>query len=198
MKLAAAVVFCLAATAALAQDASRLADEYLAATFAKASPEWQARIKPDTTIETCNLYRNNPPAAETDAILKREAARVELPGDGVFTGDWKAGAKIANEGRGGQFSDPPATVNGGNCYACHQMDPAELSYGTLGPSLKAYGRERHFDQAEMRAAFAKIYNSQAVVACSNMPRFGSNKVLSPQQIKDLVAYLFDPASPVNK
>ena len=198
MKLAAAVVFCLAATAAPAQDASNLADAYLAATFAKASPEWQARIKPDATIETCNLFRNNPPAAEGEAILKREAAGVELPGDGVFAGDWKAGVKIASEGRGGQFSDPPGTVSGGNCYACHQMDPAELSYGTLGPSLKAYGRERKYDAAEMRAAYAKIYNSQSVVACSSMPRFGTNKVLSPQQIRDLVAYLFDPASPVNK
>jgi len=31
-----------------------------------------------------------------------------------------------------------------------------------------------------------------------MPRFGVNGVLSEQQIKDLVAYLFDPDSPVNK
>jgi sulfur-oxidizing protein SoxX len=31
-----------------------------------------------------------------------------------------------------------------------------------------------------------------------MPRFGHNKVLTPEQIKDYVAYLLDPASPVNK
>jgi sulfur-oxidizing protein SoxX len=31
-----------------------------------------------------------------------------------------------------------------------------------------------------------------------MPRFGANGVLSEQQIKDLVAFLFDPESPVNK
>jgi L-cysteine S-thiosulfotransferase len=37
-----------------------------------------------------------------------------------------------------------------------------------------------------------------VVPCSNMPRFGSNKVLDEQQIKDVMAYLFDPESPVNK
>ena len=36
------------------------------------------------------------------------------------------------------------------------------------------------------------------VACSNMPRFGANKVLTEKQIKDLVAFLFDPESPVNK
>jgi sulfur-oxidizing protein SoxX len=31
-----------------------------------------------------------------------------------------------------------------------------------------------------------------------MPRFGANKVLSEKQIKDLVAFLFDPESPINK
>ena len=30
-----------------------------------------------------------------------------------------------------------------------------------------------------------------------MPRFGHNGVLNEQQIKDAVAFLFDPASPVN-
>jgi sulfur-oxidizing protein SoxX len=31
-----------------------------------------------------------------------------------------------------------------------------------------------------------------------MPRFGTNKVLTVEQIKDLVALLMDPASPVNE
>ena len=190
------------ANAAQAQTAAvldaTLVEKYLAATFGKAPPEWLARVQPDETIAACNAWRNNPPDAEAQAILKRERARIELPKDGIFLGDWKAGLKIANEGRGGQFSDPPGTVSGGNCYACHQLDPAEVSYGTLGPSLKAYGRERGFDPQEARSAYIKIYDSQAVAACSNMPRFGVNKVLSEQQIKDLTAYLFDPASPVNK
>ena len=60
------------------------------------------------------------------------------------------------------------------------------------------GRDRKFDPVEAKTAYAKIYNSQAVAACSIMPRFGANKLLSEQQMKDLVAYLFDPESPVNK
>ena len=188
--------------AAPAQEAVRpdpaLVDKYLQSTFGKASPEWLARIKPDETLATCNQYRGDVPAAEADKIVEREAARVLLPADGQYLGDWKAGLKVANDGRGGQFSDPAGTVSGGNCYACHQLDPAELSYGTIGPSLKGYGRERKFAAADAEAAFTKIYNSQAVVPCSIMPRFGTNKVLSEQQIKDLVAYLFDPGSPVNK
>ena len=199
--LTAAFLLALASPAG-AQDAVRpdaaLVQRYLQSTFGKAAPEWQAKLKPDDTIAACNAARGAPDSKTARAIEAREAARVTLPGDGVYLGDWKAGAKIANEGRGGQFSDPPGTVSGGNCYACHQLDPAELSYGTLGPSLKGFGRERRYEAEAAKAAFIKIFDSQAVVACSNMPRFGVNGVLSEQQIKDLVAYLFDTASPVNK
>ena len=138
------------------------------------------------------------PSAEADKIVQRELAKVVFPADGNLLGDWKEGKKIANTGRGGQFSDNEKTVNGGNCYACHQLELAEVSYGTLGPSLTSYGKHRQFDPAEAKQAYTKIYNSQAVVACSNMPRFGANKFLTEKQIKDIVALLFDPESPVNK
>jgi sulfur-oxidizing protein SoxX len=175
-----------------------IVDAYVKATFGKAPPEWQERIVPDETLKTCNAFHNNVPSKEADAINKRELAKVVYPADGKFLGDWKEGRKVANNGRGGQFSDPPDTVAGGNCYACHQLEKAEVSYGTLGPSLTNYGKDRKFAPDEAKAAFTKIYDSQAVFACSNMPRFGANKVLSEQQIKDLVALLFDPESPVNK
>lgn len=173
-------------------------DAYLKATFGKAPAEWQARIKPDESLSVCNATRNNPSSAQSEAMLKRESARVVYPADGKFLGDWKKGYQVANNGRGGQFSDPPGTVSGGNCFACHQLDPKEVSYGTLGPSLAAYGKERKYDPETMKEAYTKIYNSMAVVPCSNMPRFGVNKVLDEQQIKDVIAYLFDPESPVNK
>ena len=175
-----------------------LVDAYVKATFGKAPPEWLSRIEPDDTLAACNLYRNDVPSAEADKIVKRELAKVVFPADGKVLGDWKEGKKIANNGRGGQFSDDDKTVNGGNCYACHQMEKAEVSYGTLGPSLTSYGKDRKFDLAEAKNAFTKIYDSQAVLACSNMPRFGANKVLSERQIMDLVAFLFDPESPLNK
>ena len=49
-----------------------------------------------------------------------------------------------------------------------------------------------------RYAFAKVYNSNAFSACSNMPRFGHRGILTEQQLKDLMAFLFDPTSPVNQ
>lgn len=184
--------------AAVKQADPALVEAYLKSTFGKAPPEWQARIEPDETLKTCNQYRNDVPSAEADKIVSHELGKVVLPAYGKLLGDWKEGAKIANNGRGGQFSDNENTVAGGNCYACHQMELKELSYGTLGPSLTSYGKERKYAPEDIKLAFTKIYNSQAVVACSNMPRFGANKFLTEKQIKDLVAFLFDPESPVNK
>ncbi len=71
-------------------------------------------------------------------------------------GDWKKGEKLAQSGYGGRFTDyPPRAENGGNCYACHQLDKKELSFGTLGPSLLEYGKNppirRGRDQGRLRA-----------------------------------------------
>lgn len=197
---AAACAALLIAGPALAQQKPSQAtiEAYVNSTFGKASPEWVARITPDESLAVCNATRNNVSSAQSDAIIKRELAKVVYPADGKLLGDWKKGYAVANNGRGGQFSDPPGTVAGGNCFACHQLDPKEVSYGTLGPSLSAYGKDRKYDAEAMKDAYTKIYNSMAVVPCSNMPRFGTNKVLDEQQIKDVMAYLFDPESPVNK
>jgi len=167
-------------------------------TFSKAPPEWQQRIELDETQRICTDKRNQVSAQEAEAIQKREMQNVVFPKDGKFLGDWKKGFQVANVGTGGQFSDKPGGRVGGNCYACHEMAPSEVSFGTLGPSLKGYGKMKDYSQEAMREAWAKIYNSQAVFACSNMPRFGSKKILSEEQIKDVMAYLFDKDSPVNK
>lgn len=171
---------------------------YIKATFKSAPAEWQERIVQDETQRVCSETRNDPSPKQAEDILKRELATVVFPADGNVMGDWKNGEKIAQNGRGGQFSDGPDTVNGGNCYACHQMKPSELSYGTMGPSLTEYGKIRKFDPAEAKLAYAKIYNAQSAQPCSNMPRFGYHKFLSVDQIKDVTAYLMSPDSPVNK
>ena len=125
--------------------------------------------------------------------------RSNIPPTASSLGDWKSGEKIAQSGYGLRFTDYPARqANGGNCYACHQLTKAEVSYGTIGPSLLDYGKIRNFSEADTKAAYEKIYNAQASYACSNMPRFGTNKVLTIDQIKDLVALVMSPDSPVNK
>lgn len=197
----AALVLMFALSAA-AQPAGKIdpatVESYVKSAFGKAKDGWENRVQQDETQRVCTQYRNEPPAPEADKIVAREKTTVIFPADGKLIGDWKAGQRIAQSGRGGQFSDPPGTASGGNCYACHQMSPAELSFGTLGPPLVHYGRARKFDPDEAKAAYTRVFNSNAVLACSNMPRFGYHNVLTEQQIKDVVAYLFDPASPVNQ
>lgn len=188
--------------AAFAQDIPKadpaLVEKYVQSMWSKASPEWQARIKLDETQRVCSETNNTPSQAQFDAILAREKANVVYPADGNVLGDWKRGMVVAQRGTGGQFSDAPGTYQGGNCFACHEMTREEVSYGTLGPSLLGYGRNRKFDPAEAKATFAKIYNPHAVMPCSQMPRFGFTKFLTEEQIKDAVAMLFSPESPVNK
>ena len=130
-------------------------------------------------------------------LEKQALATVKLPPDGVYLGDFKQGERIAQTGVGLQWSDTANQVNGGNCYACHQITKAEVSFGTLGPSLGNYGKIRDFDPADAKALYEKIYNSNAVFACSTMPRFGANKILTVEQIKDIVALLMSRESPVN-
>jgi L-cysteine S-thiosulfotransferase len=173
-------------------------DAVIKGTWKKVPDGWQSRVDQDETQKICSDYRNDVPTAEFNKIIEREKATIVFPADGNVMGDWKAGEKVAQSGAGGQFSDAPDTVKGGNCYACHQMAKAELSYGTLGPTLLGYGTTRKYDPAEAKNVYAKIYNAQSVQACSNMPRFGFHKFLTEQQIKDVTAYLMSPDSPVNK
>ncbi len=188
---------------ALAQDKpaveSAKVEAAIRSAFAAAPAEWQPRLVPDETMKVCAAADNAPPGPVFEAIQAREKAAVQYPPDGKLLGDWKKGEAVAQSGYGMRFSDyPPARANGGNCYACHQLTRTELSYGTIGPTLLGYGKARNFGADETKAVYDKIYNPHTTAACSLMPRFGANKVLSIEQIKDVVALLMDPESPVNK
>ena len=175
------------------------ADAAVKAAFPTAPADWASRLTPDETMRQCSANGNSPSKAIADAIQAREKASIEYPADGNYMGDWKKGEALAQNGYGLRFTDyPPTRANGGNCYACHQLTKKELSYGTLGPSLSEYGKLRDYKDADVKAAYEKIYNSHAALPCSNMPRFGANKILTIDQIKDAVALLMSKDSPVNK
>jgi sulfur-oxidizing protein SoxX len=181
-----------------AVDAIRV-EQAIKESWKSAPPEWQERLTQDQTMKECTESRNQPSNAVAEAIMKRERGKIVYPADGKFLGDWKKGEKLAQSGYGLRFTDyPPRRENGGNCYACHQLTKSEVSYGTLGPSLLGYGKDRDYSEAEAKIVYERIYNPQAHAACANMPRFGANKVLTIEQIKDIVALLMDPESPVNK
>ena len=156
------------------------------------------RLDQDEVQRVCTQYDNKPPESLAKSIEATEMKKVKLPSDGKYMGDWKAGQKIAQRGRGMTWRDKPGATNGGSCYNCHQLSSAELSYGTIGPSLNQFGKKRGYTVANQKYVYEKIYDSKAFTACSNMPRLGLSGTLTEQQIKDVTAYLMDPNSPVNK
>jgi len=125
-------------------------------------------------------------------------AEIKPPSDGKYLGSWKAGEAIAQSGRGATWSDTTKTPNGGGCYNCHQISKQEISYGNIGPSLTGYGKARGTSEAILTYTWNRINNSKAYNACSNMPRMAHFNLLTEQQIKDVMALLLDPESPVNK
>ncbi|MEN9537971.1 MAG: hypothetical protein RLZZ126_206 [Pseudomonadota bacterium] len=144
------------------------------------------------------------------AIEEANLKTIKWPSDGKFIGDWRQGEAIAQSGRGLTWTDSPGQANGGNCYNCHQISKAEISFGTLGPSLYNYGKIRGITAANLsdpaspaskaivEYTWGKIYNSRAYNACSQMPRAGHAGILSEAQIRHVMALLLDPKSPVNQ
>jgi sulfur-oxidizing protein SoxX len=187
------------ATAPNDAEVSARAAAVLGASFKEQGQAKLDRLVQDDTQKACSEYTGKAlPKDVAERIEKANLASIRWPADGKFAGDWKNGERIAQEGRGMQFSDDPKGPVGANCYACHQIAPEELSYGTIGPSLGQYGKLRGYTDEIRKYTYGKIFNAEAYSACTNMPRFGHKGILTDQQIKDVVALLMDPASPVNK
>ena len=195
--------FALAGCAAMnSQEPAHDRDAAVALMKRDFKPHGQAtlgRLDQDETQKICTEHaRGQVPPEVAKRIESSQLALVRYPADGRYMGDWKAGEKIAQAGVGKQWSDDPKNPAGGNCYACHQLSKQELSFGTMGPSLYNFGKLRGYGADMQKYAYAKVYNSEAFNACSSMPRFGHQGILTEQQIKDVVALLMDPASPVNQ
>lgn len=159
------------------------------------------RLTQDENQRACSTLVKGKPqinAKQQAKIEKTNLSLVAYPQDGVYLGNWREGEKIAQSGKGATWTDKADDVNGGGCYNCHQLDKKEISYGTIGPTLYNYGKIRGQDEAVLKYTWAKLYNSKAYNACSVMPRFGHFKLLTENQLRDLMALLLDPQSPVNQ
>ena len=189
-------------------DYDKLAAEVTKASFQDKNLVKVDRLVQDEIMAACSAAEvAGKPLDDKTAKAFEEAAMktIQWPADGKFLGDWKQGEREAQSGRGSTWSDDAKVVNGGNCYNCHQIDKKEISYGTIGPSLYNYGKLRGVSDPNAEAAKAiveytwgKMWNTHAYNACSHMPRFGHKGVLSQQQLKDIMALLLDPKSPVNE
>ena len=156
------------------------------------------RLNQDEIQAACTKFRDKVPAKLRARLQAEQEKAIKWPADGKYMGDWKAGEKLAQSGKGMTWSDKPEDPAGGNCYNCHQLSAKEIAYGTIGPSLLHYGKYRPTTDEVLRYVYGYIYNAKANYLCANMPRFGHMGILTEAQIKDLVALLMDPESPVNK
>jgi len=75
----------------------------------------------------------------------------------------------------------------GNCAACHVFPNVE-SPGDIGPDLveamKSYGDE---DRNLVRQW---IWDARELMPHTIMPPFGANQILTPEQVDDVVEYLY--------
>lgn len=206
--LAAAAVVAGCATAPGSVDLDKLTANIVKASFRDEGIVKASVLETDETNKLCSAadVAGKPLDADTaKAIEALNLKTVKWPTDGKFLGDWKAGEELAQSGRGMTWTDSAKTPNGGNCYNCHQITKQEISFGTIGPSLYNYGKLRGVTDPDSPASrpiveytWGKIWNSKAYNACSNMPRAGHMGILTELQIKNIVALLLDPKSPVNQ
>jgi sulfur-oxidizing protein SoxX len=83
------------------------------------------------------------------------------------------GAKIAS------------TTTLGNCAACHNY-PGAVEAGNVGPEL----RDMKSLMPDRKILYAIIYNEPANNPDTVMPPFGKNKLLTPDQINDVIDFLY--------
>lgn len=164
------------------------------------------RLEQDDANAACSAAQGQPLSdAQAEAVQQAALVSVKHPSDGNYLGDWQQGEAIAQSGRGMTFTDSAKVVNGGNCYNCHQITKQEISFGTIGPSLYQYGKNRGITDPKATTAksiieytWVKLWNARAYGACSQMPRFGHLGLLSEEQLRHVMALLVDPRSPVNQ
>lgn len=201
---AAAVLGCASLPSTEALDAQALA--MIKAGFRDQGIARVDRLEQDLGQQACSSDQA-PPEAVARRIEAESLASVKWPAGGQYIGDWREGEKLAQNGRGMTWTDSSTATraNGAQCYNCHQISKEEISFGTIGPSLYQYGKLRGVKDpsdpasaAVVQYTWAKMWNSKAYSACSNMPRFGHMKLLDEQQIRDVMALLLDPKSPVNQ
>jgi len=159
------------------------------------------RLVQDELQKVCTETRNKPSPEQAAKIMEDAKASIKYPEGDIKLGDWKKGRALAWSGfgyrAGHKYDDHEASEPGGNCYNCHQI-ATDRQGGTIGPSLTGYGKIRGTGQEILRMTYGTIYNAHSLFPCTRMPRQGANGLLTQEQILDIMAYLYDPESPVNK
>jgi sulfur-oxidizing protein SoxX len=178
------------------------AERMVGSSFSAPQPQLLKRLEQDPAQQICSkIDRAQLTQSEAAEVVKRAKESIKYPPSGKLVGDWKVGEKLAHDGAGDRIQLgrlEQRKENGGLCQNCHALEPGEINVGNVGPSLTGYGAQRGHSEAVANYTYEKIYNAWLYFPCSNMPRLGASGHLTPEQIAHLVAYLIDPASPLNK
>jgi len=166
------------------------------------SPVFAKRLVQDRSQQICSKIAGAQLTQQEAAeVVKLARASIQYPASGKLAGDWKVGDKLAHDGAGDRILRgklEKRKENGGLCQNCHALAPGEINVGNVGPSLTGYGLQRGNSEAIAKLTYERIYNAWAYSPCSNMPRLGATRHLTPEQVTHMVAYLLDPQSPINK
>jgi L-cysteine S-thiosulfotransferase len=184
------------------QETTRALAEKMVKDGFTASPAHAKRLEQDRSQQICSKIGDAKlTQAEAAEVVKLARASIRYPSSGKLVGDWKRGDMLAHNGAGDRIRRgkvEKSKENGGLCQNCHALAPGEINVGNVGPSLTGYGVQRGNSEAVAKLTYERIYNAWAYAPCSNMPRLGATGHLTPEQITHMVAYLLDPASPINK
>tara|TARA_B100000575_G_C22609584_1_gene379962 strand:+ start:63 stop:506 length:444 start_codon:yes stop_codon:yes gene_type:complete len=86
-----------------------------------------------------------------------------------------------------------------NCLSCHEAPIKEEKFhGNFGPSLSGIGAIYNKDEIRLRVINSKIINPNSIMPSYfikiNFPRtpkkYSNKTILSPQEVEDLVEYLY--------
>ena len=179
-----------------------IAEKMVSEDFIAPTPALLKRLEQDRSQRICSKIGDAKFTQEEAAeVVKLARASIQYPASGKLVGDWKIGNTLAHDGAGDRIQGgmlEKRKENGGLCQNCHALAPGEINVGNVGPSLTGYGLQRGNSEAIAKLTYERIYNAWAYAPCSNMPRLGATRHLTPEQIADLVAFLIDPQSPINK
>jgi sulfur-oxidizing protein SoxX len=179
-----------------------IAEKMVREDFTAPSPGLLKRLEQDKAQQLCSKIGGAALTQEEAAeVVKLSRASIQYPASGKLVGDWKIGNTLAHDGAGDRIqggSLEKRKENGGLCQNCHALAPGEINVGNVGPSLTGYGLQRGNSEAIAKLTYERIFNGWVFVPCSNMPRLGATRHLTPEQITHLVAFLIDPQSPINR
>jgi sulfur-oxidizing protein SoxX len=177
------------------------AEKMVSQDFTAPAPALLKRLVQDRSQQICSKIGGAKLTQEEAAeVVKLARASIQYPQSGKLVGNWKIGDELAHDGAGDRIQFgmlEKRKENGGLCQNCHALAPGEINVGNVGPSLTGYGLQRGNSEAVAKLTYERIYNGWAYAPCSTMPRLGATGHLTPEQITHMVAYLIDPASPVN-